>query len=245
MTRPIGFSTGALALGDFRAALDMLKNCRATTVELSALRDHELGALVEALPTLDLQRFSYVSVHVPSQFRTLSESQVAAGLRKCIDLGISIVIHPDSIQDRDCWRSFGSLLCIENMDKRKRTGRTADELDPFFATYRDATFCFDIAHARQVDSTMTEARRMLRRFGDRLQQVHISEIDGQGHHKRVSVATVLASQSIASLIKQTTPIIIESMIPAQSIPMELDAADRALAAPSGAGWEYSDWGELA
>ena len=36
MTRPIGFSTGALALGDFRAALDMLKNCRATTVELSA-----------------------------------------------------------------------------------------------------------------------------------------------------------------------------------------------------------------
>ena len=94
---------------------------------------------------------------------------------------------------------------------------------------------------------MTETRQMLRRFGDRLRQVHISEIDAEGHHERLSLATILASQSIASLINDDVPIIIESMIPAKVIKREIDAVRRALtpSAQEGAGWEYRDWGELA
>ena len=64
--RPIGFSTGALALGDFRRALSMLKDVGARSVELSALRDHEVDALMKALPGLELSGYRYVSVHVPS-----------------------------------------------------------------------------------------------------------------------------------------------------------------------------------
>lgn len=67
-----------------------------------------------------------------------------------------IVLHPDAINDVDLWRGFGSLLCIENMDKRKPIGRTTLELRQIFSEFPDACFCLDLAHARQVDSSMTE-----------------------------------------------------------------------------------------
>jgi hypothetical protein len=244
--RPIGFSTGALALGDFRGALGMLKSARTKAVELSALRDHEVDPLMKALPDLDLSGYSYVSVHVPSGFRSLTEADVAARLRPCIDREIAVVMHPDAIKDPKCWASFGPLLCIENMDKRKCTGRTVSELESFFSIFPDATFCLDIAHARQIDSTMDEARLMLRRFGTRLRQIHISEIDGQGHHHGLSWGTILASRTLARLIGQEIPIIIESQIPQKDIAKEIAAVEQALTpAPKMSTGELADWGELA
>lgn len=245
--RPIGFSTGALALGDFRAALRMVAGVSHAAVELSALRDHELQPLMTALPTLGLQALEYVSVHVPSRFKTLTEAEVARLLRPCIDHAFPIVIHPDIIRDPEHWRPFRSLLCIENMDKRKTTGRTLEELERFFSLFPEATFCLDIGHARQVDSTMTEARRMLRTVGDRLRQIHISEVDAHGHHDRLSLATIIAGQSIASLIGREVPVIIESMIPEKDIQREIRAAARALTVPAPGTTEgrYADWGDLA
>jgi hypothetical protein len=245
--RPIGFSTGALALGDFRAALAMLAHVPNTAVELSALRDQELRPLMDALSTLGLERFSYVSVHVPSKFKALTEVEVATWLRPCIDLDLAIVIHPDVIQEPKHWAPFGPLLCIENMDKRKSTGRTLAEMETFFSLFPEATFCLDIGHARQIDSTMTEARRMLRSFGQRLRQIHISEVDTHGHHDRLSLSTILASQSIASLIGRDVPVIIESQVPEKDIGREIRAAERALTpvVTSASESKYADWGELA
>jgi hypothetical protein len=245
--RPIGFSTGALALGDFRAALSTITPRGRQAVELSALRDKELHPLMSALAELDLKQFRYVSVHVPSKFQTLTEAEVASSLRPCIDQGRPIVIHPDIIRDKSCWRAFGSLLCIENMDKRKSTGRTADELASFFDAFPEATFCFDVAHARQVDPTMNEAREMLRRFGRALRQVHISEIDAAGHHERLSMTTILSARKIASFIGADIPIIIESRITAEDLDREIDAVESALtpAAPRSSTAEMADWGDLA
>src|SRR5438067_12770907 len=126
--RPIGFSTGALALGDFRKALAMLTGGGTDAIELSALRDYELAPLMDAISGLDLGRFKYKSIHVPSKFKSLPEATVATALRRCIDLGLPVVIHPDVINQVSYWEPFGALLCIENMDKRKRTGRTVAEL---------------------------------------------------------------------------------------------------------------------
>jgi hypothetical protein len=62
----IGFSTGALARGDFRRALQMLSGKNVNAVELSALRQDELAPLVQQLGQLDLSRFQYISFHAPS-----------------------------------------------------------------------------------------------------------------------------------------------------------------------------------
>lgn len=244
--RPIGFSTGALAWGDFQKALGLLKGSNTEAVELSALRDHELAPLMRALPDLDLTDFRYVSIHVPSKFNVLSEAAVAEALQPCVALKIPLVLHPDIIQEPSRWASFGSLLCIENMDKRKQTGRTLAELEYFFSVFPDATFCLDLAHARQVDSTMTEARLMLRRFGNRLRQVHMSEIDALGRHEPLSFASVLSSQGLAPLIPEDIPILIESVVPAKDMNREFEAVRRALTPTTrSSAAEQCDWGELA
>jgi hypothetical protein len=221
----------------------MLESTETTAVELSALRDRELRPLMSSLRNLELEQFQYVSVHVPSKFKLLEESEVSAALRSCIELEIPIVIHPDVISEPKHWHGFDHLLCIENMDKRKRTGRTVEELEQFFSLFPNATFCLDLAHARQVDSTMTEARRMLRRFGDRLRQLHISEIDAVGHHHGLSLASILGIQGVSRMVDASIPIIIESMVAETEIEREILSVRRALASPQDA--QLADWGALA
>ena len=74
--REIGFSSGALSKSDFRTAIELLRGEHITAIELSALRMEELEPLVLALPTLVLESFSYVSLHVPSSFPEESEEIV-------------------------------------------------------------------------------------------------------------------------------------------------------------------------
>src|ERR1700685_3266495 len=122
--RIIGFSTGAIARGDFRRALDALTKTPARAVELSALRQEELPELAGALKDLDLHQFEYVSVHAPTRFDELKEDDAVRLLQSAVSRGFPVVVHPDAIRSVDLWRSFGSLLLIENMDKRKPIGRT-------------------------------------------------------------------------------------------------------------------------
>jgi hypothetical protein len=245
--RSIGFSTGALAYGQFRDALGMLEPYSVQAVELSALRETELRPLMAALADLDLRRFRYVSVHLPSKLGNTTEADLVAALAPCLERSIPVVLHPDVIRDFSLWKVFGDLLCIENMDKRKPTGRTAEELEPCFAALPGASFCLDVAHARQIDPTMAGAREMLRRFGPRLRQIHISELDAAGRHHGLSIATILATRRILPLLREDVPAIIESQVKADRIPAELRAVEEAFAS-AGAGsaeWGGADWGALA
>lgn len=221
--RHIGFSTGALALGDFRRALLLLRGRHCPAVELSALRDVELPGLMAALDGLDIASYQYVSVHAPSKFRTMKESAIATALLPCIDRGWPVILHPDAIGDVGCWRDFGALLCIENMDKRKPSGRTADELEPYFEALPKASLCLDLGHARQVDPTFGVARRILRDHGGRLIQLHLSELDAKSHHEHLSMATVWAVREIARLIPDV-PVIIESVVKPEQIDKEIALA---------------------
>ena len=155
--RPIGFSTGALAYADFRRGLEMARAPECTAVELSALRQAELFPLLDSLDSLDLAQFEYVSIHAPSQFEPEWEAIGWSRLQDELGRNWPIVVHPDAMFDFSLWREFGNLLCVENMDKRKPIGRTVQELDRIFRDLPDASFCFDIGHARQVAPTMTEA----------------------------------------------------------------------------------------
>ena len=64
----IGFSTGVIARGDLRTALTRMQEHKIEAVELSALRIDELSPLIEALPSLDLHKYTYVSIHAVSRF---------------------------------------------------------------------------------------------------------------------------------------------------------------------------------
>jgi hypothetical protein len=210
----IGFSTGALMLGNFQEALHLMEGTSTTAVELSALRLSELPALIGSLPELKLKQFDYLSVHAPSRFSADEEDRVIELLRRIPDRW-PIIVHPDTIHDAGKWVGFGSQLALENLDRRKPVGRNAEELCRWFERLPEARLCFDLAHAHQCDRTMTEAFRILLRFRDKICQLHISELDSAGHHFPLSYGSIQAFSEIASLIPAEVPAILESLNPFQ------------------------------
>jgi hypothetical protein len=224
----IGFSTGSLARSDFGAALELLAAHPTGAVELSALRAHELRPLLDAIPRLDLSAFRYTSVHAPSAFASAEEREIASLLAPVAEAGWNVVIHRDTIRDAGVWAGFGPRLCVENMDPRKPCGRTVRELRDVFARLPEASFCLDLAHARQVDFTMAEAGRLLHAYGERLAQVHISDLDPASRHVRLSGDGALAYERISALIPLGVPVIIESPVQAWEIDSELELCLRAV-----------------
>jgi hypothetical protein len=220
--RPVGFSTGALARGDFRRALELLHRYQTDVIELSALRLDELEPLLAALPSLDLQRFSFISIHAPTAFPLGNEASVIERLRPLAERGYPLVVHPDVIFTPRSWAQLGDALLLENMDKRKPAGRNVPEMQRIFDSLPAARFCFDIGHARQVDPSMTEASLLLQAFGDRLAEVHISEVNTASRHDPISWNAVIAFRSIAHYIPQQVPIILEPLIDAGQSDIETE-----------------------
>jgi hypothetical protein len=184
----VGCSTGYMEdeRGDWPRLVAQAAAVSSLAVELSAVSEPELPGLLEYLQSAPRLPFRYVSVHAPSKARQLDEIELVAllaGLPPWID---AIVIHPDTIEDPVCYQPLGRLLVLENMDSRKDGGRTATELDSFFQALPEAGLCFDIAHAKSIDETMTQGAAILQRFTGRLRHVHLSSLDADNHHLPLS-----------------------------------------------------------
>jgi len=228
--RPIGFSTGALAKGDFRTGIQLQRHHHSLcAIELSALRENELPLLAEAATQLDLAQFSYVSVHAPSKLSTVSERTAFDELSR-FPLSWPIIVHPELIRTPSLWRTLGSRLCLENMDNRKTTGRTVAEMRELFAALPEAEFCLDLGHARQIDPTMATALRLAKEFRSRLRQLHVSEVGRGGQHLPLSALAIYAYQLVAPLIPRNCAVIIESVIDSNAIESEARKASALFAA---------------
>jgi hypothetical protein len=229
--RLIGFSTGALAYSDFRKALSMLNDEGVIAVELSALRMSEWFPFLTAIDEIDVSQFSYVSVHLPSSMNKSEERAVVDSLKQSMTTcNWPLILHPDAVTDWALWRALGSTICVENMDTRKPIGRTERELELVFEKLPEARFCFDIGHALQVDTTMGEAYRMLKQFGDRLVQVHVSEVNSRSKHDVLSYTTIESFQEVAHMISNDVPIILET--PVEQSQMRLEIAKARFALPA-------------
>jgi hypothetical protein len=182
---PIGASTGFLVedRGDWPVLAERAAALSPFTAELAALSEDELPGLLAYLAGLDaLLPFRYLSVHAPSKGLRMAEARLVDALARLPAFVDAIVVHPDVIDDPAEYRRLGARLVLENMDTRKADGRTAAELAPYFAELPEAGLCLDVAHARDVDATMAGAGELLDRFAGRLRHLHVSSIDGAGHH---------------------------------------------------------------
>lgn len=224
----IGFSTGALARGDFRQALRMMSGKKVNAVELSALRQDELAPLVDQLDQLDLSRFQYISFHAPSAMEKSYEATALELLQRVAKREWPIIVHPDAMHTPAKWASLGNSLRIENMDKRKPIGQTATDLAKIFDLLPNASLCFDIGHARQVDPTMSEAWAILQRFRSKIKQLHVSEVSTQSKHDPISLESILAFQKVSHLLPVDAPIILESRVEESEIDEEIQTALDAL-----------------
>lgn len=206
----------------------MLADKQVWTVELSALRQDELPPLVEQLGQLELGRFKYISFHAPSSMDRSFEPIALDLLGQVASRGWPIIVHPDAMWTPSKWRSLGDNLCIENMDKRKPMGQTARDLSDILKSLPNASLCFDIGHARQVDPTMSEASAILRVFRGRIKQLHVSEVNTQSKHDCLSLESILAFQKVAHLVPAETPVILESKVEESGIEEEIKNALTAL-----------------
>jgi len=181
----LGCSTGFLrdAGGDWAEMVQRARSTSTEAVELAALSETELPSLLEYLGGRPSLPFRFLSVHAPSKHRELPESELVALLEPLIGRVDAIVVHPDTLHDLGAWVPLGRTLTIENMDPRKATGRTADELAPYLATLPQAQLCFDVAHAQAVDPTLGAGHEILDRFGSRLRHLHVSALDERGRHR--------------------------------------------------------------
>lgn len=151
-------------------------------VELTALEENELPALLGFLSEDPPLPFLYVSVHGPSKGRQMAETELVALLAELPAFVDAIVLHPDEIEVPARYKSLGGRLLIENMDSRKMAGKSWAELEPIFEQLPEAGFCFDVAHAWTVDPTMQIGNELLDRFASRLKHVHLSSIsEDLGH----------------------------------------------------------------
>ena len=113
----IGFSTGALAYGDFRRGIELQRCAGVEAIELSALREHELLDLLDAIGKLDLSSFAYRSFHAPSALREMTPIELIERLRPVAAMGLPIIVHPDVLGNNiDACAVLGESLLLENMD---------------------------------------------------------------------------------------------------------------------------------
>lgn len=210
--RPIGFSTGALALSDWQAGVNYSRQLGVDAIELSVLRYAELDSFIASINSVDVSDFLYVSVHLPSGYLATDEPHVLSAVEKLAERGWPLVVHPDVIIDWNAWRTFGSLICLENMDKRKPMGRTVKELSEAFEQLPEARFCFDYGHARQVDHTMSQATHLLLTFGERLQQIHFSDVDTTNRHRPLNFPALVAFARLRNIPVPSAAVILETQV---------------------------------
>jgi hypothetical protein len=181
---PIGASTGYMQdlRGNWDAQVGAAWKVSPFAIELSALSETELPSLSRYLGSAQSLPFRYISIHGPSKHRQMDEEQLVSELVQLASYANGVVMHPDTFDRPELYRPLGHKLLIENMDARKSTGRTPEELEATFAELPDAGFCFDIAHAWSIDPEMSVAAELLDRFGGRLRHVHLSSLSAELHH---------------------------------------------------------------
>ena len=111
-----------------------------------------------------------------------------------------IIVHPDAMHNPAKWAKLGDYLCLENMDKRKSLGQTAASWSEIFAILPNASFCFDIGHAWTSGPYHERSSSILHRFRNKIVQLHVSEVNTQSKHDRLSLESILAFQKVAHLV---------------------------------------------
>ncbi len=161
-----GFSTGALEKGDYRKALQWMLQHQMQYVELSALRYDELEPLINDLDTLPVKNLNTKPI-LTLPVLSLEKRKHVVSLLEHISNGWNIV-HPDVIYTPSRWRHFGRQLLPENMDCRKQTGRTVPEISRLLGELSHARLCLEVAHARQLDTTLSLLWSFTTKLKDRI-----------------------------------------------------------------------------
>lgn len=179
----VGFSTGFMYKEINPVSMRALNVCKGVSqeaIELNCVKGlSDNGEVITNISSDDLKGFKYVSLHAPTvKIRYKNDTSTHKLLSKlseiCRVLPIKLVVfHPDVV---DCWEIFSEYqipYAFENLDIRKCFGQTVDEMETVFQRL-DCKFVLDLNHCFTIDPTMQIAEKMIKKFGDRLSEIHLS-----------------------------------------------------------------------
>ena len=208
----LGLSTGAGARepGGWRARARRALAVAGDALELAGIGDRaELAALVRDLVGAGLPAGVALSVHAPAGLAAEEVADLLAALPPGVE---RIVVHPDRIGDPAAVAPLGARLVLENMNARKRDGRTPEELEVHFRGLPRAGLCLDLAHVATHDPTLALADRLLEAHGARLRQLHLSGADPAGGHRPLALSDVRRYEPVLRRCR-AVPWILEREVP--------------------------------
>ena len=222
MGRVVGVSSGALYQScDTKHALRLIAAAGCQAVELGFVKNKNWEWLA-AIQSADVAPFSYVSFHAP--IHDYAESQATRDILhrivtfhqtvRPLDL---VIFHPDVISDFAFLASIDLPIAIENMDRRKKDGQTAESLIHIISNHPDWRVVLDINHAWTNDPSLGLAQTIIDALAPTIVQIHLS-----GFIERHEPLFRTQQISMFDIAKQVqVPIILESILKPEELAREL------------------------
>ncbi|MFH0891050.1 MAG: hypothetical protein V1856_03390 [Candidatus Liptonbacteria bacterium] len=221
--RIIGFNTGCLR-EEFRfpGAAGKIREIGCNALEISLTEDRWKDDWLKELKAEDLSGFEHVSLHAPKLDFSGGEKgqEILSGIKRFnenvrrLDL---IVIHPDTISDFSGLENCGLPIGMENMDQRKKTHRTIEDMEKLFRDFAGFSMVLDVNHAFVNDPSYELGRTFVKKFEDKIKEVHLSGFK--------TLHDPLFENEQAELVRTISelevPIIIESDINSDTMVREL------------------------
>lgn len=225
----IGFSTGCLfKTHKIKDTLKVFRELKIRVVELGFLKlgSDEKRWLTE-ITKEDLEGFDYVSLHAPNYHYghnegtfTIFKKIEAINNFRPLDL---VVFHPDNVVDFSVFKEAKFKIAFENMDKRKKSHKIAEEFKPILKR-NNYSLVLDVNHIYSNDRSMNIINDFYKSFGDRIREIHLSGYS----NNHVPLHESKQLEIIKSIKDFDTPIIIESVIDKEKLKEELDYIKNAI-----------------
>lgn len=160
------------------------------------------------------KHFSRCSIHLPQnlEYQDDEESHKILQLieKICLDLPIkNIVIHPDTVVDWSVFQQYTHLpLSIENMDDRKDSCRSVEDIKKILDENPYLWFVLDLQHCFTNDPTMQLARDFHKVLWHKIIQYHLSWYHPE--HLHYPLFKTHQDEIINAVENRELPIIVES-----------------------------------
>ncbi|MFA5986295.1 MAG: hypothetical protein WC819_03035 [Parcubacteria group bacterium] len=158
-----------------------------------------------------IMQFDHISIHAP--VIAYDDDAVSHVLLKQLEelsarfSATYVVFHPDAVKRWDIISQYKIPVAIENMDDRKKSFRTLDDVQSLLDRYPFG-LVIDLQHCFVNDPSMQLAKELHAQFGDRIVGYHISGYGPELLH--VPLFETCQNEIVGALKQKERPIIIES-----------------------------------
>ncbi len=212
----IGFSSGCFyklfSRFEGRLSIKSMNCCKlGNIIELNCSNEKLIDFLIEK-NDIDLNYFDFVSLHAPCLNYCDDEksNNILTKINFLVDKFDlqNVIVHPTKKIEFEIFKKYKKIpISIENMDLRKKEGKSLKEIKKIINKY-NFNLTLDLQHCFTNDKTMSLAFDIQKELKNKIVEYHISAYDDKINH--YSLFKTKQEVIVDSLEYKDKPIIIES-----------------------------------